>query len=80
MFFVHDREIPLYSVSDAGAHLYSNIQLLSDLTIKTAWLGGVLVKHFLTLFYIITDLTNTVRNLSRNDKTHFEKYSRAVYF
>ena len=49
--FFHDREIPLYSVSDAEAHCYTKIQLLCDLTIKHAW--RILVKDFLNHFILL---------------------------
>ena len=87
-FFVHRREIPLYSLSDAGAHWYSNDQLIWDLTGKCAWLSRVLVKDFLNYFlllqinfllsHIITSyLTTTVCNFSRGVLTkHILKNTR----
>ena len=45
-FFVHHRKIPLYSLSDAGAHWSSNDQLIWDLTGKRGY-DWTLVKNFL---------------------------------
>ena len=53
-FFVHRREIPLYSFSDEGAHWYSKYQLLWALTGKRAWFAifwGVFWQNtFLKIF------------------------------
>ena len=87
-FFVYRRKIPLYSLSDAGAHWYSNNQVTWDLTVKRACLSGVLAKDFLNYFllfqinffllHIITNyLTTTVCNFTRSVLTkHISKNIR----
>ena len=50
-YFIHRREIPLYSILD-GDHWYSNDQLLWYITGKSTWLSGVLVTDFLNYFLL----------------------------
>ena len=88
-FIVQRREIPLYSLSDKGAHCYSNNQLICYFTRKRAWLREVLVKNFVIfllqinflLLHIITnDLTTKICNFFRGVLTkHILKIFEALH-